>query len=155
MRRWTKTVLVLLLSLLLGLPATAALAGGSHGKVRVVQPGDSIQAAIDAASPGDTILVKPGEYAEALVITTDDLTLKGSRGTRLVPPPGEPEPCLVFDPEAPPIVEGICVLGELSPEFAVTDPVEDTHISGFEIRGFSGNGIFALGTEDLRASHVG
>ena len=55
-------------------------------------------------------------------------------------------------PEAPPTVEGICVLGELSPEFEVTDPVEDTRISGFEIRGFSGNGIFALATEDLRAS---
>jgi nitrous oxidase accessory protein NosD len=150
-RRWTRTLLVLLLSLLLGLSATAAWAGGSHGKVRVVKPGQSIQAAIDAASPGDTILVKPGTYAEALVIQTDDLTLKGSKGTVLEPPGGEPEPCFVFDPEAP-TVEGICVLGELSPEFTVTDPVEDVSISGFTIKGFSGNGIFALATEDLRAT---
>jgi parallel beta-helix repeat protein len=149
MRRWTRTVLVLLLSLLLGLPATAAWAGGS--KVRVVRPGQSIQAAIDAASPGDTILVKPGTYAEALVVQTDDLTLKGSKGTVLVMP-DDAEPCFVFDPEAPPTVEGICVLGELSPEFEVTDPVENTRISGFTIRGFSGNGIFALGTEGLHAT---
>ena len=149
MRRWTRTVLVLFLSVLLGLPATAAWAGGS--KVRVVEPGESIQAAIDAASPGDTILVKPGTYAEALKITTDDLTLKGSRGTVLTMP-DDAEPCFVFDPEAPPTLEGICVLGEFSPEFEVTDPVEDTSISGFEIRGFSGNGIFALATEDLRVS---
>ena len=149
MRRWTKITIAILLSLLVGVPAGSAWAGGS--RTHVVRPGESIQAAIDAARPGDTILVKPGEYAEALTITTDDLTLKGSRGTVLTMP-DDAEPCFVFDPEAPPTVEGICVLGELSPEFEVTDPVEDTRISGFTIRGFSGNGIFALGTEDLRAT---
>jgi parallel beta-helix repeat protein len=149
MRRWTKVTIAILLSLLVSLPAGSAWAGGS--KTHVVRPGGSIQAAIDAARPGDTILVKPGEYAEALTITTDDLTLKGSRGTVLTMP-DDAEPCFVFDPEAPPTVEGICVLGELSPEFEVVDPVEDTRISGFVIRGFTGNGIFALGTEDLRAT---
>ena len=149
MRRWTKISFAMLLSLLVSLPAGSAWAGGA--KTHVVRPGESIQAAIDAARPGDTILVRPGTYAEALKITTDDLTLKGSRGTVLTMP-DDAEPCFVFDPEAPPTVEGICVLGEFSPEFEVTDPVEDTRISGFEIRGFSGNGIFALATEDLRAS---
>jgi parallel beta-helix repeat protein len=151
-QRWTKTVLVLLLSLLLGLPATAAWAGGS--KVRVVRDGDSIQEAIDAASPGDTILVKPGTYAEALVIQTDDLTLKGSKGTVLEPPAGEPEPCFEFGPPgAPPTADGICVLGEISPQGQVLERVEDLSISGFTINGFSGSGIFAFGTEDLRAVH--
>jgi parallel beta-helix repeat protein len=149
MRRWTKVTIAILLSLLVSLPAGSAWAGGS--KTHVVRPGGSIQAAIDAARPGDTILVKPGEYAEALTITTDDLTLKGSRGTVLTMP-DDAEPCFAFDPEAPPTVEGICVLGELSPEFEVVDPVEDTRISGFVIGGFTGNGIFALGTEDLRAT---
>ena len=150
MRRWTKITIAVFLSLMVSLPAGSAWAGGS--KTHVVRPGESIQGAIDAAQPGDTILVKPGEYAEALKITTDDLTLKGSRGTVLTMP-DDAEPCLVFDPEAPPTLEGICVLGEFSPEFEVTDPVEDARISGFEIRGFSGNGVFALATEDLRASH--
>ena len=144
MRRWTKITIAILLSLLVSLPAGSAWAGGA--KTHVVRPGESIQAAIDAARPGDTILVKPGTYAEALTITTDDLTLKGSRGTVLTMP-DDAEPCPAFG-----TVEGICVFGELSPEFEVLDPVEDTRISGFEIRGFSGNGILALGTEDLRAS---
>ena len=158
MRRWTRISVAMLLSLLVSLPAGSAWAGGA--KTHVVRPGESIQAAIDAARPGDTILVKPGTYAEALKITTDDLTLKGSRGTVLTMP-DDAEPCLVFDPEAPPTLEGICVLGEFSPQFEVTDPVEDTRISGFEIRGFnksSGNGVAGLyvgGNQEVDAKIFG
>src|SRR5688572_20564979 len=37
----------------------------------------TVQAAHDAASAGDTILVGPGDYDEALVITKDNLTIVG------------------------------------------------------------------------------
>jgi len=42
-------------------------------------PGDheTIQAAVDAASPGDLILIEPGTYEEAVNVTTDDLTIRG------------------------------------------------------------------------------
>jgi hypothetical protein len=50
MRRWTKITVAILLSLLVGLPAGSAWAGGS--RTHVVRPGESIQAAIDAARPG-------------------------------------------------------------------------------------------------------
>ena len=40
-----------------------------------VFPGESIQAAIDKALPGDTILVKPGEYNENLQINQENLTI--------------------------------------------------------------------------------
>ncbi len=36
----------------------------------VVNPGDSIQAAIDNAQPGDTILIQPGLYTESLTLST-------------------------------------------------------------------------------------
>ena len=36
---------------------------------------DSIQAAVNAALPGDTIRVRPGTYAESVSVTTRDLTL--------------------------------------------------------------------------------
>lgn len=37
----------------------------------------TIQAAVDAASPGDLILLSPGTYSEAVDVTTDDLVIRG------------------------------------------------------------------------------
>jgi nitrous oxidase accessory protein NosD len=148
MRRWTKITIAILLSLLVSLPVGSAWAGGS--KTHVVRPGESIQAAIDAARPGDTILVKPGTYAEALVVQTDNLALKGSPGTVLTMPASSDNICTQL---AEGTVIGICVLGEIDFDtFQVIDPVERPRISGFTIRGFSDSGIIAFGTEDLRAT---
>ncbi|MGA9189267.1 MAG: PKD domain-containing protein [Methanosarcina sp.] len=47
---------------------------GAAGNI-YVSPGGSIQAAVDKASSGDTILVKPGEYKESVQINEDNLTI--------------------------------------------------------------------------------
>ena len=67
---------------LLGIAAVMSCATATAAVHRVA-PGDSIQAAIDGASPGDTILVEPGVYQESgngrygLRIATDNLRLIG------------------------------------------------------------------------------
>ena len=43
----------------------------------VVRPGESIQAVLDQTGPGDTVLIEPGVYFEALVVETEHLTLRG------------------------------------------------------------------------------
>ena len=44
----------------------------------------SIQAAIDAANPGDTIIVAPGTYTEDVDVTVSDIVLLSGFGTRAV-----------------------------------------------------------------------
>jgi parallel beta-helix repeat protein len=66
-----KPIKYLLLSILLalGVPAVAA--------ELKVKDGDSIQAAVNKASNGDTILVYPGSYKESVYIDKDNITLRG------------------------------------------------------------------------------
>src|SRR6058998_3553142 len=73
---------------LLVLPALVALlllgwVGSAQAATWFVGPGDSIQAAVDAANPGDTILVF-GNHSEDVVIQTDGLKLK-SIGATMTP----------------------------------------------------------------------
>ena len=42
----------------------------------LVQPGQSIQAAVNAAVAGDVITVAPGNYPESVVVTKSNLTIK-------------------------------------------------------------------------------
>ena len=48
--------------------------------VVIVNPGESIQAAVDAAQPGTEILLEPGIYLQSVVVSTPNIILTGLKG---------------------------------------------------------------------------
>jgi parallel beta-helix repeat protein len=58
-------------------PARAPAPASGGPRVLTVKPGQSIQAAVDEALPGDTVQVEPGVYAEQVLVDIDGITLRG------------------------------------------------------------------------------
>jgi len=129
--------------------AQAAPAGAATFTVR---PGQSIQAAVDAAPRGSTINVLPGTYRESVGITKDGITLHGSgSGTTVLVPAAQPDGPCVFpsdQPGGPPDVAGICVVGNVDTSMfptRVISPVRGVRVTGFTVKNFPGEGIFVIG----------
>ena len=75
--------IVLVLTLLPGAgPLANGQAQAQPGAEIIYVPDDypTIQGAVDTASPGDTIIVRDGNYAENIAVTGDRLTLKSQNG---------------------------------------------------------------------------
>jgi parallel beta-helix repeat protein len=123
------------LTLLMASGITLAAGVGSAGaQSSVVGSGESIQKAINAADPGDTIVVK-GVHREDVVIRKDGIKLRGDDSAVIEAPAKADSPCSrAFGPEA------ICVLGDVNlktePPKLEGQRVRDVSISGFTIRGF-------------------
>ena len=147
---------------LLGLSAACIAAGALTGPVpaagaatTVVNPGQSIQAALDAAQPGATIRVRPGLYREYLQIDTDDVTLRGD-GAVLQPPTDPAAPRNACSEGGANI--GICIIGDLAappspdafPEFSRLR--RDVTVRGFVVQGWD-TGIFAFGNDGTEIAH--
>ena len=110
--------------------STISVAGTAHARAATtfdVFPGDSIQAAINAASPGDKVVVHPGVYHESLLIKKNDIRLWGSgastKGTVLEPPKSSKR-CMHGG-------SGICIFGTKA-----GGPVSGVRVQGFLVQGF-------------------
>jgi parallel beta-helix repeat protein len=89
---------------------------------RTVHAGESIQATVDAAQPGDVIGIEPGTYLEAVLIRTPDLTLLGRGG------PGD-EPVVIENP------------GGATNGVEVLDEGDGFVLANVTVRGFDVNGV--------------
>lgn len=89
------------------------------GQRLIVQPGERIQDALDAARPGDVVAVMPGVYHETLTLDLSGVTLAGEvvAGAR-------------------PVLDGRGVLAD-----AIIGSGSDLEIRGFEIRHYTANGV--------------
>src|SRR5215212_1887156 len=134
MRRAILMVATMALTLLVASGVVLGAGIGSAGaQGSIVGPGESIQKAINAADPGDTIVVR-GVHREDVVIRKNGIKLRGDDAVIEAPPRAKADsPCSkTFGPEA------ICVLGDvnLDAETLTGSRVRDGSISGFTIRGF-------------------
>ncbi len=153
MRRFVIAACVAALAIVIS-SATAASAWVS--RTIVVHPGQSIQAAVNKASPGDTVLILPGVYHQSVQIRTDGITLRGfgayRGGTVLVPPKKFPNTLCnsAFGPT------GVCILAKAvnATTGAVSVPVRDDKVTGLLVSGFPGNGVFGYGTSGMQVTRT-
>ncbi|MFJ3232264.1 nitrous oxide reductase family maturation protein NosD [Streptomyces sp. NPDC086787] len=137
-----------------GLGATPATAAHS---TLIVHPGESIQKAVDAAQPGDTVLVLPGNYYESVKITKSGLTLRGSGRTTMIKPdptvavpdkPSKPDGTTPTTGSCAEKGNGICVIG------TKTASLEGVTVSNLTVTGFAHSGVFAMATDGLTVRKV-
>ncbi|MCJ1675959.1 right-handed parallel beta-helix repeat-containing protein [Streptomyces sp. APSN-46.1] len=124
-----------------GVGAAAPSAGAA---IHPVRAGESIQAAVDAARPGDTILVLPGTYQESVLITKR-LTLRGMGARTVITPPaagtGAANACAKAG-------NGICVMGSAEKR------IDGVTVKSLRVSGFGKSGVWASDTDRLRVERV-
>jgi hypothetical protein len=103
-------------------------AGGAT--IEVPEDHDTIQAAVDAASPGDLVLIAPGTYEEAVDVETEDLTIRGLDRNQVVLDGG-------FELE-----NGIRVLAD------------GVSVENMTARNYTTNGFFWTGVTGYRGSYL-
>lgn len=146
----------LALSLLFVVAALASPTAVSTAVARTISvaPGQSIQAAVNQASAGDTIRVAPGTYTEtgspcptrpghtcAVVITKDDISLVGRGGPVVLKNGGGQD-------------EGIAV-GKTDDPSCLSDAsgrVSGSLVSDLTVEGFEDDGVFLYCVDDWRVT---
>ena len=117
--------------------ALSAGVGSAGAQSSVVGPGESIQKAINAADPGDTIVVR-GVHKEDVVIRKHGIKLRGDDAVIEAPTTAKADsPCSKVTG-----TEAICVIGDVNFNTGeLTGPrVRDVSVSGFTMRGFKNKG---------------
>src|SRR5262249_17652668 len=120
-----------------------------------VSPGGSIQAAVDAASTGDTVAIAPGTYHEAgrpcptepgnmcaVVVDKDGITLVGrgsGAGPVVIENAGGQDQGIAIAKQG---ADGATCFGD------PTQRIQGAHVHGLTVNGFGGDGIFLMCADD-------
>jgi parallel beta-helix repeat protein len=97
----------------------------AHVRGITVNPGESIQAAVDKAMPGQTIYIKPGLYEEAVLVNKANITIIGLRG-------GHDERVIIKNP------------GDEENGFTVRDNGDGFVLKNVTVQDFEENGVFLV-----------
>jgi plastocyanin len=97
---------------------------------RVPEDHDTIQAAVDAALPGDLVLIGPGVYREEVKVTVPSLVLRGRDRNRVV------------------------VDGEFQRPNGISVTADGVAVENLTVRNALVNGVFWTGVRGYRASYV-
>ncbi|MFF3402775.1 nitrous oxide reductase family maturation protein NosD [Streptomyces sp. NPDC002659] len=122
-----------------------AAAPSSAAAMHTVHPGESIQEAVDAAQPGDIIVVSPGTYRESVLVTKADLTLRGWGSETVIKPAAATTPAANSCAASG---NGICVMG------TAAKTVDGVTIRGLTLTGFKKNAVWASDTDRLAVRNV-
>lgn len=93
-----------------------------------VASGADIQAVIDTAGPGDTILVEPGEYHQSVYVDKPGITLRGLR-----------------DGDKRAVLDGRKILND-----GIIASGHSIVVDGFVVKGYKGNGIMTQGANNFQ-----
>ncbi|MEU6540040.1 right-handed parallel beta-helix repeat-containing protein [Streptomyces sp. NPDC047000] len=155
MKRCRLTYLACTAALLaVGVGAAPPVSGSAFRPVHVVHPGESIQDAVDAAAPGDVVLVTAGTYVESVTVRTPRLTLRGMGPLTVIKPAlkiaSSPKPGASDAPTGScgATGNGICVLGTKD---AALDGVT---VESLTVSGFARAGVYASATDRLTVRRV-
>ncbi|WP_371477653.1 nitrous oxide reductase family maturation protein NosD [Kitasatospora sp. NBC_00315] len=110
--------------------------------LHLVRPGESIQQAVDAAAPGDTVQLLPGSYQGSVLVTTSDLTIRGAGPESVITPAAaDTGACATAG-------HGLCVTG------AEGHRLTGVHLEALTVSGFRKNGVTASETDGLTVRAV-
>jgi parallel beta-helix repeat protein len=145
------------------------LSGSASARTLHVHAGQSIQAAIDQAKPGDVVAVEPGTYQEAgrpcpsspqdtcaVVVTQDDITLMGLGGGNARGDHGKKRQ-VILEPlgvqergieAARPGADGATCLDDPSQR------LQGFSVSGFTVDDFAEDGVFVFCADDWEIRDV-
>jgi len=119
-------------SLLIIISSSFAIIRPAKAQANIVVVSTTIQAAVDAANPGDTVRVPPGIYRENVLVAEDNITIKGQSGA-------------ILDGTGLPGNSGITVRSS-SPSARING----FKLTGLQIQNYSRNGVILIRVDNYQ-----